>query len=118
MATINGVGHARARRRLQRQRPVRRSSAQRLALDEGDDFAGKVSGLGEGDSLNFTSIGLGRLRASPTPRISGLGGLLTASDGIDSISIQLFGDYAAGDFVGLQDQDHGFVVTYHPFAVI
>ena len=55
---------------------------------------------------------------SYTEDASGLGGLLTASDGIDSISIQLFGDYAAGDFVGLQDQDHGFVVTYHPFAVI
>jgi hypothetical protein len=25
----------------------------------------------------------------------------------------MFGDYAAADFVGLQDPNRGFIVTYH-----
>jgi hypothetical protein len=93
------------------------SAAQRLILDEGDDFAGIVSGFGDGDSLDFTSIGVGGSSTfSYVEDANGSGGWLTASDAADSISIRLVGDYASADFSGLQDPDHGLVVTYHnPF---
>ena len=48
----------------------------------------------------------------------GLGGRLTASDGIESISIQLVGSYDPADFVGVQDPDHGFIVTYHASSLL
>ena len=32
--------------------------------------------------------------------------------------LQLFGDYAAADFEGLQDQNHGFIVTYHASSML
>ena len=74
-------------------------AAQTLTLDEGDDFAGTVAGLGEGDSFDFTSLGsAGNATFSYTEDDDGKGGRLTASDGVESISIELVGNYDSADF--------------------
>ena len=95
------------------------TAAQSLVLDEGNDFAGAISGFGDGNSFDFTSIGMGASAFfSYAEDPSGLSGLLTATDGTESISLKLFGDYAAADFVGVQDPDHGFIVTYHASSLL
>jgi len=83
-----------------------------LALDNSSSFSGQISGFGGGDQIDFADIFFG---ASTTLAFSAqgndLGTTLTVSDGTDTASLVLFGQYLASDFAISSDGHGGTLIT-------
>ena len=88
------------------------ASAQTLQIDGVHQFAGTVTGLGLGDSLNFTAFN-NTAAVSYLENPDGLGGMLSVTEGADTLQINLVGHYIAPDFVTTYDTTHGLIVQYH-----
>ena len=88
------------------------TSAQTLQIDGVHQFAGTVTGLGAGDSLDFTAFN-NTAAVSYIENANGLGGVLSVTEGADTLQINLVGHYIAPDFVATYDTTHGLIVQYH-----
>ena len=91
------------------------------ALVENTTFAagatgtGSVSGFGAGDALDLADIAFGaNLTIGYSANAAGTGGTLSISDGTQSASIALFGQFAAAGFHVGSDAGSGTMVTYTP----
>jgi hypothetical protein len=91
------------------------------ALVESTTFAagatgtGSVSGFGAGDALDLADIAFGaNLTIGYSANAAGTGGTLSISDGTQSASIALFGQFAAAGFHVGSDAGSGTMVTYTP----
>ena len=88
------------------------ASAQTLQIDGLHQFAGTVTGLGTGDSLDFTAFN-NTAAVSYIENVDGLSGVLSVTEGADTLQINLVGHYIAPDFVTTYDSTHGLIVQYH-----
>ena len=93
------------------------ASAQTLQIDGVHQFAGTVTGLGSGDSLDFSAFN-NTAAVSYAENANGLGGVLSITEGADTLQINLVGHYIAPDFVTTYDTTHGLVVQYHDGLLI
>ena len=93
------------------------ASAQTLQIDGVHQFAGTVTGLGSGDSLDFSAFN-NTAAVSYVENPDGLGGILSVTEGADTLQINLVGHYIAPDFVTTYDTTHGLVVQYHDGLLI
>jgi fibronectin-binding autotransporter adhesin len=79
---------------------------------DGSSFGGRIVGLTATDELDLRTIGYG---ASTTgtylSNATHTGGVLTITDGVNSISITLVGDYCHAHFAGATDGDYGTLIT-------
>jgi autotransporter passenger strand-loop-strand repeat protein len=86
-----------------------------LQLDDSQHFAGVVSGFGVPGGIDLRDIAFG---SGTTLGYSGntSSGALTVSDGMHSATINLLGQYAAGNFTLQSDGNGGTLVTDPPLA--
>jgi Ca2+-binding RTX toxin-like protein len=87
-----------------------------LMLDDSSAFSGSVSGFGNGDSIDLGDVNFGaNLTADYHANDAGTGGTLTLSDGANSSSIAIVGQYVAA---GAQaDGQGGTVLAYDASAL-
>jgi hypothetical protein len=86
-----------------------------LKLDHAEAFKGSIDGFAAGDSLDLADIASSaHLTVGYAANAGGTGGTLTVSDGTESASIALLGQFAAAGFHTSQDAGSGTLVTYSP----
>jgi autotransporter passenger strand-loop-strand repeat protein len=86
-----------------------------LQLDDSQDFGGVISGFGVPGGIDLRDIAFG---SGTTLGYSGnaSSGVLTVSDGTHTATINLLGQYAAGNFTLHSDGNGGTLVTDPPLA--
>jgi hypothetical protein len=86
-----------------------------LILDQSLGFSGTVAGFGAGDTLDLGDIAFGANSVVGfTENADGTGGTLSVSDGAETASIALLGQYAASAFVASAASTGGTAITYAP----
>jgi hypothetical protein len=86
-----------------------------LRLDQSTDFTGTVSGFGTGDCLELVDIAFGNdVTLAYQANNDGTGGVLNVTDGAQSATVALFGQYSAAGFDIKADESTGSIVTYTP----
>ena len=93
------------------------AAAQTLQIDGMHQFSGTVSGLGAGDSLDFTAFN-NTAAVSYVENVDGLGGVLSITEGADALQINLVGNYIEQDFVTSFDATHGLTVKYDDGLIV
>ncbi|SFV19343.1 autotransporter passenger strand-loop-strand repeat-containing protein [Bradyrhizobium arachidis] len=85
-----------------------------LQLDSSDLFSGQISGFGDTDIIDLRDIAFGAgttLGYAADPGNGG--GTLTISDGVNSASLALLGQYSAANFALASDGHGGTMITEH-----
>jgi hypothetical protein len=86
-----------------------------LILDQSLGFSGTVAGFGAGDTLDLGDIASGaNATLSYAANGAGTGGTLSVSDGNDTATIALLGQYAASAFVASAATTGGTAITVAP----
>jgi len=91
-----------------------------LLLDASPSFHGLVAGFGTSDQLDLLDIAFvsastkkgSTSHLSFTEAASNLSGTLTVTDGVNTASIQLLGQYTASEFVAASDGHGGTIITF------
>jgi hypothetical protein len=88
-----------------------------LKLGDADAFAGAISGFDGNDQIDLSDVDFGAgLTLAYAANQDGTGGTLTVSDGTDTASIDLVGQYSAEGFQTAADDGTGTLVMYAPSA--
>ncbi|MEO8547483.1 MAG: VCBS domain-containing protein, partial [Sphingomicrobium sp.] len=82
-----------------------------LVLDDAIDFTGKISGLNADDRIDLRDIAFGASTTMTYADDGAGGGLLTVTDGVNSIQLALVGSYQLGDFSLASDGQGGSLLT-------
>jgi hypothetical protein len=86
-----------------------------LKLTDPGAFFGSVSGLGAGDAIDLTGFPLsGTPQLHFTPNAANTGGTLKVTDGAQTATIALLGQYVAAGFQKAPDSGTGTLITYTP----
>jgi hypothetical protein len=86
-----------------------------LKLDQSGGFSGTIAGFAAGDGIDLADLGFGSSTTLAfAANADGSGGTLLASDGTQTASLQLLGQYAATGFQATADAGTGTMVTYVP----
>jgi hypothetical protein len=86
-----------------------------LMLDHASDFAGTVSGFGQGDILDLVDILFANNASlSYAANQEGTGGILQVTDGNHTANITLLGQYDPSNFISASDGASGTMVVYDP----
>jgi hypothetical protein len=89
-----------------------------LKLEHSGSFAGTVAGLAAGDSIDLADLAFGaNVTVAYAENAAGTGGTLTVSNGAQTASLALLGQYAAAGFQTATDPGTGTIVTYDPNLV-
>ncbi|WFU38082.1 VCBS domain-containing protein [Bradyrhizobium sp. CB82] len=89
-----------------------------LILDDVFHFTGTVSGLGANDDIDLKGIGFSAgTTVNFTENQAGTGGTLTVSDGAQTASIVLLGQYDPTGFTEKADMTNGTVISYDPHHI-
>ena len=84
-------------------------------MDQSTDFTGTVSGFGTGDCFELVDIAFGNdVTFTYQANSNGTGGMLNVTDGAQSATVALFGQYSAAGFDIKADESTGSIVTYTP----
>jgi autotransporter passenger strand-loop-strand repeat protein len=90
-----------------------------LQLDGGTGFGWYVAGFGTGDQIDLRDVAFvpattkkGAQSNLSFTQASAASGTLTVTDGVDTASIQLLGQYTASEFVAASDGHGGTLITY------
>lgn len=84
-----------------------------LALDESSGFTGTISGWEFGDRIDLGDIVFNEATTTLaySENATQTGGTLTVSDGLNSVSLSLLGQYSAADFAASADGHGGTLIT-------
>ncbi|KLK92625.1 hypothetical protein AA309_13070 [Microvirga vignae] len=82
-----------------------------LKLVDSDSFTGSVTGFGAGDAFDFSDIGE-NATLSYAAHANGFGGVLTVTDGEDTATIRLQGQYDVSHFTLVSDATGGTLLKY------
>jgi fibronectin-binding autotransporter adhesin len=84
----------------------------KLQIDASSFGGGSISGLTAGDEIDLSTIGYGpNTTGTYVSNAAHTGGVLTISNGANSISMTLVGDYSNAHFAGSSDGGNGTLIT-------
>ena len=82
-----------------------------LVLDDATNFTGTISGLNADDRVDLRDIAFGANTTMSYADNGAGGGVLTVSDGVNSVNLALVGAYQLGDFSLASDGQGGSLLT-------
>jgi fibronectin-binding autotransporter adhesin len=114
--TISGGSTLEADAALPKSQAVRfGAGGGKLVLNDTAEFGATVSGFGAGDGVDLTGFAFGgKPKASFVENAAKTQGVLTVTDGKQSLKMTLFGQYVAAGFHLTHDSGAGTAVTYAP----